>query len=91
MLVAENQRRLRLCLRLIARLHFRLQPVDFPIQRLNIALQTAVLGIRSWIRRSLIGGIRVLVVLSRVIIGERIVVPAVKTVGIISGVRVVKG
>ena len=92
MLVAENQRRrgFLVCLRSIARFDIGLQTVDLSAQRLYIALQSAILGVGAWIRGSLIGsaGIRILILVFRVI-EERIVVPAVIAVRIISRVRIV--
>src|ERR1019366_6643005 len=89
MLVAENQRRRRflVCLRPIARFDIGLQPVDLSVQRLYIALQSAVvLGVGSRIRST---GIRILIFVVR-FISERIIVPAVIAVGIISRVRVIR-
>src|ERR1039458_3963387 len=89
MLVAENQRRrgFQVCLRPIARFDIGLQPVDLSVQRLYIALQSAVvLGVGSRIRST---GIRILIFVVRVI-SERIIVPAVIAVGIISRVRVIR-
>ena len=86
MLVPENQRclGLRVRLRPIARFHICLQPVDFPAQRLNVALQSAVLFIGCWIRSA---GIYILIILP--VVGERIVVPPVIAVRIISRIRII--
>src|SRR5450755_4159198 len=86
--IAEDQRGFGLLhrLRLIARFDAGLQTVDLSTQPLHVTLQVIILGI-GW---RLIGGIGILIIIIALrVISERIVVPAVKTVGIISRVSVI--
>ena len=89
MLIAKNQCRLGLLFfRSIASFDIRLQSVDLSAQRLHIALQSAVFRVGSGVRRRLIRGtsVRILIFVFRVI-EKRIIVPAV---GIISRVPVIR-
>jgi hypothetical protein len=91
MLIAENERRRWLGisrLRMIPRFDISLQPVNFSVQRLEIAPQSAVIGIRGRAIRVSIGIRRLIIGLIVTLGVERIVIPAV--VRIVASVRIIE-